>query len=108
MIPEIPSTASSKTSPVSIEDLARALGDVTRWRLLWELGQGEPLPVLELARRVGRSPTLTSKHMGILRKAGLVLAGYGRLYQLAPAIRPQPGSRLADLGHCLLKLDVPM
>ena len=88
--------------------MARALADATRWRLLWELGQGEALPVNELARRLGRSPTLISKHMGILRAAGLVTAGFGRLYQLAPAMRPPPGSRLADFGHCLLRLDVPM
>lgn len=107
MNPEPNPPAASQQPVVSVKDLSRALADPTRWRLLWELGQGEALPVMELARRVGRPASLISKHLGILRKAGLVVIGYyGRLYQYAPALRYVPGARTVDLGQCVMKLDV--
>ncbi len=40
----------------------------------------------------------------VLRAAGLVVTGYGRLYSLAPAHRPAPGAATLDLGPCLIKL----
>lgn len=92
---------------VPLEKLARLLSDPARWTILRELAKGEPLPVSELARRVGRSADMTSKHMAVLRDAGVVVTGYGRLYQLAPAYRPAPGATTLDLGHCHLTLDPP-
>lgn len=97
--------AAWRPPPVPLDALAPALADPSRWRILWEIGRGEALPVHELARRIGRKPSLTSKHVGVLRKAGLIVAGYGGLYQLAPALRPPPGSQTADLGCCVLRFD---
>ena len=92
-------------SSIPLEKLAQLLSDPARWAILLELAKGEPLPVKELARRVGRTPDMTSKHMAVFRAAGVAVVGYGRLYQLAPGLRPEPGSTTLDLGHCLLKLD---
>jgi hypothetical protein len=68
------------------------------------LAKGEAMPVKELARRIGKTPAMTSKHRASLRGAGLVVAKYGRIYQLIPAIMPAPGATHLDFGDCLLKL----
>ena len=100
-----PPAATSQQPSVPVEALARAFADPSRWRILWQIGQGTPLPVYELARRLGLSQSLASKHVGVLRKAGLIVTGLGGLYQLAPALRPPPGSQTADLGVCTLHFD---
>jgi hypothetical protein len=43
--------------------------------------------------------------MAVLRKAGLVTTGYGRLYKLAAHLQPEANGSRLDLGHCVLKLD---
>jgi predicted transcriptional regulator len=89
----------------AVEDLARILGEPARWHLLRELAKGEPMPVKELARRIGKSPDMTSKHLAFLRDMGVVMTKYGRIYQLVPAIMPAPGATHLDFGHCLVRLD---
>jgi hypothetical protein len=95
---------SATPPPVPLAHLARCLGDPARWILLRELGKGEALPVKELARRAGCSPDMGSKHMAVLRAAGIVVTGYGRLYQLAPAFRPAADAEFIDFGHCQLRI----
>jgi DNA-binding transcriptional ArsR family regulator len=85
--------------------LASILHDPVRWRILRELCPGESLPVIELAMRARTKATKVSKHMAVLRKAGLVTTSYGRLYKLAPALKPDLTAQRLDLGHCVLKLD---
>jgi hypothetical protein len=43
----------------------------------------------------------------ILREAGIIERGRGRLYCIVPAYQPEPGKPLIDLGHCLLRVDRP-
>lgn len=76
-----------------------------RWHILRELAKGEALPVNELARRAKCPAATVSKHMALLKKAGVVQVGYGRLYKLTPGFQPEPGGQRLDLGHCVLKLD---
>ena len=85
--------------------VAMVLGEPKRWSILRELAKGEALPVSELARRAGTNADSASKHMRCLRKAGIVRTGYGRLYSLAPAFHPAPGSREIDFGHCVVRPD---
>jgi len=85
--------------------VATILHDPIRWRILRELCKGEALPVIELAIRARTRPTKVSKHMAVLRKAGLVTTHYGRLYRLAPVLTPDLAGQRLDLGHCVLKLD---
>ena len=85
--------------------VSRAVHVPARWRILRELAKGEPLPVNELSRRVRCPAASVSKHMAILKLAGVVKVGYGRLYKLSPGVQAQPGAQRLDLGHCILKLD---
>lgn len=87
-----------------LASLLHAIGDPVRWRILDELSAGEPLMVVEMAGRLGRSADLVSKHLAVLREAGLVETGRGRLYQIAKPYRPAPGERLLDFGHCVLRM----
>ena len=55
-----------------LSDVAfRALGDTNRRAILEELGQGER-SVAELTRRVGISQPAVSRHLRLLKSAGLV------------------------------------
>jgi predicted transcriptional regulator len=85
--------------------LANALGHTARWKILKELSAGEPRMVQELAKAVGCSPDMTSKHLAVLRKAGAVVQGRGRLYQIPKQHLPALGQSIVDFGHCLLRLD---
>jgi hypothetical protein len=90
---------------IKLKHLSRVLNVPARWRILRELARGEALPVKELAVRARCPAASASKHMALLKKAGLVVVGYGRLYKLAPDVQPEPGGQRLDLGHCVLKLD---
>ena len=98
-----PPTTNSTMPVPDRRKLISALGNPIRWDMLQELSIGEPLMVSELAQRVGCSLSLASKHMQVLLKAGLVLHRR-RLYQIPPQHLPQPGTRVVDYGHCLLRL----
>ena len=62
---------------MNMEDIARsaslcgALANPTRLKLIWSVLDGE-VKVADLAVLVALSPTATSHHLGVLRKAGLV------------------------------------
>ncbi len=90
---------------IKLKHLSRLLHVPARWQILRELARGEPLPVHELARRAKCPAPAVSKHMALLKKAGVVQVGFGRLYKLTPACQPTPDGRWLDLGHCLLKLE---
>src|ERR1043166_8563948 len=64
--------------------LALGLGNLLRWQILRELAAGEPLMVLELAERLNQSADVISKHLAVLRGAGLVAQARNRLYQIPP------------------------
>ena len=93
--------------PMTLRKLCSVLGEMTRWKILRELAKGEPLPVKELARRTGRSSDVVQKHVTMLKEAKIVVQGYGRLYKLPPSIQPDPGAKVLDLGHCVIRLDLP-
>jgi len=62
--------------------------------------------VSELAERIGRSPDATSKNIGVLRNAGIVIQGRGRLYQIAPQFLADKENRMLDFGYCVLRMNV--
>jgi len=51
------------------------------------------------------SVDMSSKHLKMLKDAGLVERKRNRLYVLTTAYQPVPGEPLLDLGHCVLRLD---
>ena len=99
------SAAGAAPELIKLKHLARLLNVPARWRILRELAKGEALPVKELAVRARCPAASVSKHMALMKKAGVVVVGYGRLYKLAPGVQPDAEGRRLDLGHCVLKLD---
>ena len=99
--PTIPAPVLSRAQVVSL------LGNTGRWIALRELCKEPALPVHELGRRMGLTPDAASKHVTLMLQLGVVTSVYGRLYSLAPAFRPAPGTLEIDFGHCLVRLDRP-
>jgi predicted transcriptional regulator len=98
-------TSAKPTKPVlPFAELVAAVGDPTRWAILAELSSGEPRMVKELAQKLGRSPSLISKHMKMLERAGMAVTGRGRLWQIPKEFLTAPDKRHVDFGHCLLRL----
>src|SRR3954454_3601669 len=82
--------------PSATEDVFRAVADPTRRATLEALMHArEELPVGEIADRLGVGLPMLSRHLAVLRSAGLVeerRVGRHRLYRL----RPQPLRDLFD------------
>ncbi len=55
-----------------LRSLYRALGDESRLRIIGVLAEFGPMPVNELASRVGLSQPLISWHLRIMRLAGVI------------------------------------
>jgi DNA-binding transcriptional ArsR family regulator len=91
-------------SPVPFAEMVAAIGDPTRWAILAELSSGEPRMVKELAQKLGRSPSLISKHLAMLKRANMVVTGRGRLWQIPAHFIAAADKRHVDFGHCLLRL----
>lgn len=88
-----------------LELLITALGHSTRWKMLKELTCGEARTIDEMATVGGCRYDNASKHLARLVRAGLIVRGRGRLYQMAKQYLPTPGQPVVDFGHCLLRLD---
>ncbi len=93
---------------LSVAQVASLLGNPARWIALRELSKEPALPVYELGRRMGLTPAAASKQVALMLRLGVVTAVYGRLYALAPAFRPAPGTLEIDFGHCVVRLDQPL
>lgn len=83
--------------------LSEVLSSETRWRLLEELSKGGVFSVTDLARTVGVRMGTASGHMILMKKAGIVTQGKGRLYTLAPGVLAEDGGRELRLGVCTLR-----
>lgn len=88
-----------------LKGLASALAHPTRWKMLKELSCGEARSIEELAQAGGCRYDNAIKHLTVLRAAGLVVQGRGRLYQIPAKHLPTPGEPVVDYGLCLLRLD---
>jgi DNA-binding transcriptional ArsR family regulator len=102
--PEPAKTAIGSPLP-DLERLVSAISHTTRWKMLREFCAGEPRTIAEMAKVAGCSYDNASKHLAMLRKAGVVVQGRGRLNELAKQYLPVPGQPVVDFGHCLLRLD---
>ena len=72
---------------VRLDEILRAAGDLTRLRILNLLRQGS-VCVCDLQQVLGQTQSTVSRHLAVLRHAGLVLderLGNRMLYSLAPA-----------------------
>jgi ArsR family transcriptional regulator, arsenate/arsenite/antimonite-responsive transcriptional repressor len=80
-------TAPPATSEALPVELARALGDPLRWRII-ELLATEQLCVAHLAEELDTAQPLVSHHLKVMREAGLIEADryrYWTYYRLRPA-----------------------
>ena len=86
----------------------KALGEDTRVRIV-SLLLNAPLGVCEIARRLDMSHYNVSKHLRILREAGLLNVekhGRERLYVVPERIRKsRAGVKVLDLGCCRFQFD---
>ena len=80
------------------------IASLPRCLILRELSMGEPLPINEIARRLGATTSGISKHCSILHDSGIVYRGYGGLYAIDPRFLV-PGERSIDLGFVVIRLD---
>ena len=87
-----------------LKELCTVIGSPVRWRMLLELAQHGWLPVGYLADRAGVKRPAASAHVKILKDAGVLETGVGRLYRLAAGLRPEPGAEFLDLGPCRIRL----
>jgi DNA-binding transcriptional ArsR family regulator len=91
--------------------LLKALADETRWGIVREL-LAQPLTVNELAERLGATQYNVSKHLRILREAGIVHAAKdGQHVQCSITAefrkRLSKGETVLDLGCCTFRFDTP-
>ena len=87
----------------------KALGEETRLRMLRLLFK-EPLSVNAIARRLKVSQYNVSKHLRIMREAGLLEVerrGKNRHYSVASALKSHvaANNNVLDLGCCTFRLD---
>jgi DNA-binding transcriptional ArsR family regulator len=85
----------------------KALADKTRWHIVEQLLAG-PLTVGEIATRIKASQYNVSKHIRILRNAGIINAakdGKHLQCKIAPAYRRKAAGKQLDLGCCVFRFD---
>jgi DNA-binding transcriptional ArsR family regulator len=87
----------------------KALAEETRLRML-RLLLKEQLSVNEISERLKVSPYNTSKHLRVMREAGLLEIekhGQQRLYRVAAKLKSQMSANngILDLGCCTFRLD---
>lgn len=92
-------------TPLNRDALMLALSLRTRWAILDVLSNGEGYGVADLEPILKTARSNISKQIMILKEAGIVTMGRGRLYYIASQFNPNPGSRVLDFGHCILRLD---
>ena len=91
--------------PVALKVLLPAIGTLSRWQILKALGDGQPKMVKEIGAETGLGADLVSKHIAILREAGMVVVGQAGMYRIPARFLPQPGVPLVDYGFVTLRLD---
>lgn len=99
------SNPSMPAPPLKLSKLASVLSDRRRWKILNLLSSGEAMMVKEIAQRLGDAPANVSNHMKMLRSAGMVQVGSGRLYRLSEPYRQDPATRQIQFGFCTIHLD---
>lgn len=87
-----------------LNELCVVVGSPARWIMLVELAQNGWLPVSYLAVKAGVKRPAASAHVRILKDAGVLETGVGRLYRLVAALRPEPNAEFLDLGPCRIRL----
>jgi DNA-binding transcriptional ArsR family regulator len=98
-----------KAKPVTCIKMLKALADETRWNIVRKLLEN-PATVNELTERLGATQYNVSKHLKILREAGIVEAtkqGKHVCCEIVPAFRQRllDDKNELDLGCCTFRFD---
>ncbi len=101
----MPTPPPSTVPDLLLKTALPAIGDLRRWAILRELAGGDQLMVVEIAERIRLPATLVSKHLAVLREAGIVAQARSRLYQIKPQFLADRDQRIVDLGWCLLRMN---
>jgi hypothetical protein len=98
-------SSNRKSKGLPPRPLLTALLSLVRWKILAEMATGDLFTVKELARLVDDTEASVSKHLQVLRKAGITKFSHIRLHQIVDAYRLAPDSpREIDFGHLVAKL----
>lgn len=89
--------------------MLKALADDTRLRIVRELLQGG-MSVNEITENIGASQYNVSKHLRVLREAGIITSekhGKSVAYSILPAFRARLASKknVLDLGCCSFRFE---
>ena len=91
-----------------------ALGNVQRWEMVKRLADGRAMSATHMAKALKGGADMMSKHLRVLRKAGVVRSQRGddermKLFYIAAENRPQPGvlewgsARIDNAAHLPVK-----
>ena len=97
----------AKTKSLSCASLLKVLSDETRLQVVRILMEG-PQHVGEINDQLKIEQSLLSHHLGLLRKAGLVVAerdGKAVLYRLSPEAELRRAGSTLNLGCCQLSFE---
>lgn len=91
----------------------KALSDETRWRIVHTLLEEEQAKVTDLAARLDVAQPTMSKHLKVLRDAGIVVSekeGTTVWCRVTPDFRQRlrDGKQILDLGCCTFRFDQPL
>ena len=101
-----PTSISSPGQPEAIpfEPLLGILGSIQAWKVLRVLADGSSLMTNEIAERSGLANHSASDQIARLRRAGVVIAPRGKLYEIPAQFLADKTERVLDFGVCLLRL----
>jgi Bacterial regulatory protein, arsR family len=101
--PPMTTSSSKKADSAPSQKLLTALSSVTRWKIIGSILAEGPMGITDLAAALRSNPSLIAKHVAVLRKAGVLYKGRGRLSYLAEHLKPAPGVNEIDFGHCVFR-----
>ena len=91
--------------PLPLANILTAVSDMTRWRIFRELLKGVALPPVELARRLGTTPSNMSRHLTFLARLSIVERSYGRVYRIPAHFIATDEPNTLDFGAVRIRLD---
>lgn len=97
-----------RARPLRAADVFKLLGNRQRWEIVRLLADGLPRTATDLARVLGRDFDGVSKHLRLMREAGVLESRAGEdrrllLFCLPERFRSAPG--VLDFGVCTARLD---
>ena len=98
-----PAKTRAKTN-IPLQTLLTAISNTIRWRVFDELLQHGGMTTIPLAKKIGVEFSTLTKHMQMLKNAGLLEQGMGKVYSIPERFRV-PGERALDFGSVVLRLD---